>query len=318
MPNVYVIIVTYNAMKWAEKCFSSLKKSSVPLKCIVVDNGSKDGTQEYIQNYFPEVELILSESNLGFGKANNIGIEKAYRSHADFFYIMNQDAWIFEDSVEKLLEAYNMYPNKDSIGILSPMHLDGSEKRLDLHFENYLGRYTKDNRLFSDMFAENVQKSYEINFVNAAHWFVPRKTIEKVGGFNPYFFYGAEDYEYINRVTYFGMKIILCPKSKVVHDAVQSFHKEEPKDDAELLQQKRLSIRMQRETRYLNPSYHYNIKNEKKEFYSNIIKLRLKGNVSESDFYLEQYRYFIKRFKEIENARNVSITAKHPFLNLDI
>ena len=85
MSKVHIIIVTYNAMKWAEKCFTSLRQSSILLKCIVVDNGSTDGTQEYIRKNFSEVELIISEDNLGFGKANNIGIARAYQQGADFF-----------------------------------------------------------------------------------------------------------------------------------------------------------------------------------------------------------------------------------------
>ena len=141
-PKIYFIIITYNAMKWAERCFSSLRKSSVPVNCIVVDNGSTDGTQEYIKTLFPEVDFIQSEENLGFGKANNIGIEKAYKAGAEFFYLMNQDAWIFENSVEELLKVYDNYPDKDEIGILSPMHLDGSEKMFDKHFEIYLSRNT--------------------------------------------------------------------------------------------------------------------------------------------------------------------------------
>ena len=52
-------------------------------------------------------------------------------------------------------------------------------------------------------------------------------------------------------------------------------------------------------------------------FYSDIIKLRLKGNKSESDFYLAQYNYFKPRFQEIEVLRNTMLTAAHPFLNLD-
>ena len=76
-PKIYLIIVTYNAMKWAERCFSSLRKSSVPVHTIVVDNGSNDGTQEFIKTQFPEVEFIQSAKNLGFGKANNLGIEKS-------------------------------------------------------------------------------------------------------------------------------------------------------------------------------------------------------------------------------------------------
>ena len=97
MKRIHTIIVTYNAMQWAEKCFSSLRKSSISVKTIVVDNGSTDGTQEYVKTNFPEVHFIQSPENLGFGKANNIGIEIAYKAGADFFYLMNQDAWIFED-----------------------------------------------------------------------------------------------------------------------------------------------------------------------------------------------------------------------------
>jgi GT2 family glycosyltransferase len=63
MPKIYVIIVTYNAMKWAEKCFSSLKSSSVPVTCIVIDNGSTDGTQHFIQTHFPEIDFIQSEKS---------------------------------------------------------------------------------------------------------------------------------------------------------------------------------------------------------------------------------------------------------------
>ena len=105
----------------------------------VVDNGSTDGTQEFIKSNFPEVELIQSPENLGFGKANNLGIELAYKNGADFFYLMNQDAWIYEDTVQKLINFYENYHNKVEIGILSPIHLDGSEKKLEIFVEKYLG-----------------------------------------------------------------------------------------------------------------------------------------------------------------------------------
>ena len=91
MKRIHTIIVSYNAMKWAERCFSSLRTSAVPLSVIVVDNGSTDGTQEFITTQFPEVEFIQSAENLGFGKANNLGIEMAYKNGADFFYLMNQN-----------------------------------------------------------------------------------------------------------------------------------------------------------------------------------------------------------------------------------
>lgn len=316
MPSIYVIIVTYNAMKWAEKCFTSLRHSSIPVKCITIDNGSTDGTQEYIKTYFPEVDFIQSPENSGFGKANNLGIEKAYKEGADFFYLMNQDAWIYPDSFQQILDVYNSHPDKSQIGILSPMHLDGSERKLDLHFENYLAKDLRNNRMLSDIYLGEAKTYYEISFVNAAHWCIPKKVIEKIGGFNPYFFHGAEDYEYINRLTYFGLKTLVCTQSKVIHDTVQSFYKKEPNDKAELLKNKRQSMIMQRETKYLDPHYGYDTKREKTALLSFALKMGAKGNISEYKFYMEQYQYFSKKFKEIEAVRKTSMTGQHPFLNL--
>ena len=311
---VAIIIVTYNAMKWAERCFLSLRKSSVAVHPIVVDNGSTDGTQDYIQTHFPEVEFIQSPENLGFGKANNIGIEKAYKAGADFFYLMNQDAWIFEDSIQKMLDVYQEYPNKEEIGILSPMHLDGSEKKLDLHFENYLGKYAKTNRLLSDIYLQQTKSWYEIDFVNAAHWFLPKTAIEQIGGFNPYFFYGAEDYDYINRTKYFGKKIFVVPSSKVVHDAYQGFLKPNHTDIEKAKQE---SMLMQRETRYLNINLDFNAKRELKSLYSDSIKLKLKGRGKEGKFYSDMYRHFKTKTDEISKLRALAKTGNRAFLNIN-
>ncbi len=313
-PKTHIIIVTYNAMKWAEKCFSSLRKSSVPVKTIVVDNGSTDGTQDYIQRNFPEIDFIQSPENLGFGKANNLGIEKAYKEGADFFYLMNQDAWIFEDSIQKMIDVYENYSNKDEIGIISPMHLDGSEQKLDLHFENYLGKYAKNNRLISDLYTGNSKPYYEIDFVNAAHWFLPKQSIEEIGGFNPYFFYGAEDYDYIHRAKFHHKKVFIATQAKVVHDAFQGFLKPNHIDKEEARQE---SLRMQRETRYLNPNIVFDVKREKKEFYSNIIKLAIKGNHAESKFYKEMFSFFKPKFETFEKLRKQVENEKHAFLNLE-
>lgn len=316
MPKISVIIVTYNAMKWAERCFSSLRKSATPVNCIVVDNGSGDGTQDFIKTNFPEIEFIQSEENLGFGKANNLGIEKAYKNGADFFYLMNQDAWIFQDTFAKLLEAYENYPDKKEIGILSPMHLDGTGQKLDFNFERYLGKNTGRNRIISDLYLGNAKSFYEVDFVNAAHWLIPKKTIDEIGGFNPYIFHYGEDFEYVNRVRFRNLKILVCTESSVVHDTVQGLYKKEPKTKQEMLAESRISARKQRENRYFDPAYDFDLKKEKKEFFSNIIKLALKGKLEESKYYYHLYQFFSKRFPDIVQKREIILKEKHPFLNL--
>ncbi|WP_278351574.1 glycosyltransferase family 2 protein [Chryseobacterium gleum] len=306
MAAIHVIIVTYNAMKWAERCFSSLRTSSVPVKCIVIDNGSTDGTQEYIKKYFPEVDFTQSPQNLGFGKANNTGIEKAYKEGADFFYLMNQDAWIYPDSFQKLLDVYNAYPDKNQLGILSPIHMDGSEKKLDIFFERYLARNTPDNRIFSDSFNNSLKDYYEIDFVNAAHWLLPKATIEEIGGFNPYFFHYSEDYEYVQRISFFGKKIIVCPPSRVVHDGKQDFHKTSHIN----------ALRVQREQRYLNPALAFDSKILNRDFIPKMIKQALQLQFSAASDTLKEYQYQKARFNEIINARNIIKNKGAAFLNI--
>lgn len=270
MPKIYFIIVTYNAMKWVERCFTSLRHSSIPVHCIVIDNGSTDNTQEYIKVNFPEVDFIQSPENLGFGKANNIGIQKAYKEGADFFYLMNQDAWIYPNSLEKLLEVYNQYPNQEEIGIISPMHIDGSEKYLDIFLDKYIAQNCEKTRLISDLYFQTVQPYYEINFINAAHWLLPKKTIQIIGGFNPYFFHYGEDNEYVNRIHYHKKKIILAPASKVVHDGVQLL------DKIDYNKYKDLRI----ETNIINPNLPNALQLEKKSLKQSIFKNLITGNIN--------------------------------------
>lgn len=288
MFSVHVIIVTYNAMKWVERCFTSLRHSSVPVQSIVIDNGSTDGTQEYIKNYFPEIHFIQSDENLGFGKANNIGIETAYRDGADFFYLMNQDAWLYEDSIEKLLEVYMQHPNQEEVGIISPVHIDGTEKRFDIFLDKYIAYNCEKTRLISDLYFQSLKPYYELDFINAAHWLLPKKTIETIGGFNPYFFHYGEDNEYVNRIHYHKKKIILAPGSKVVHDGKQSLNK------IDYNKYKDLTI----ETKIINPNLPDALRLEKKALVQSMIKNSVLGKVNIS-------RQLITKYKKISNESDV-------------
>ena len=80
---VYTIIVTYNGDKWIEKCLRSLRDSTLSLSVLVIDNASTDKTVNIVKEQFPEFQLIETGANLGFGKANNIGLEMALQKNAD-------------------------------------------------------------------------------------------------------------------------------------------------------------------------------------------------------------------------------------------
>ena len=209
---IYGIIVTYNAMQWIDRCLGSVRQSSVPLKPIVIDNGSKDETVAYIRAHFPEAVLLVQEQNLGFGQGNNVGIRYALEHDATHVLLLNQDAWIEAEMVEKLL-AYD-----DHASLLSPIHLTGEGDAIDKNFrQNAIGRSEEYMRYVEDQKAGIVSK-YATKEINAACWFLPREVLEEIGGFNPLFFHYAEDNDYLQRLHYHGKGVYFLSGTHCYHD----------------------------------------------------------------------------------------------------
>jgi GT2 family glycosyltransferase len=210
---VFVVIVTYNGIRWLKKCLGSLEESDTPLSVVVIDNASSDDTISFIKENFPAVNLIESNINLGFGQANNRGIKYAIDNHADYVFLLNQDAWIEPDTITKLLEFHHA---NAEYGIISPVHLNGNGSRLDGSFNSYLQKANPD--FTSDLFLGKRKKVYDCTFINAAAWLVSRKCLEKVGGFDPLFFHYGEDENYCQRVIFHKMKIGVLTDALIYHD----------------------------------------------------------------------------------------------------
>ncbi len=213
--SVLVIIVTYNAMKWADRCFSSLKNSSIPNDVFVVDNGSTDGTQCFIREKYPDIIFHQSESNLGFGRANNLGFEYALKNGYEYVYLLNQDAWIMEDTLEKLITFQISHPD---YGVLSPLQMQANLRKLDSAFQTYVCDTEPTGALLSDFNSESLKDHYDVAFVMAAHWFISTKNLKKIGGFSPTFPHYGEDDNFINRTIYHNFKIGILSLCKAVHD----------------------------------------------------------------------------------------------------
>lgn len=210
---ICAVIVTYNGKNWMHKCITSLKNSSVPVEIIIIDNGSDDGTQDIIKQY-PEINFIQSEVNLGFGKANNKGIEIALDKQADYIFLLNQDAWVEENTIASLLDVAK---NNPVYGVISPIHLNGNYSGLDLNFSKQLAPETCPS-FYSDLYVKQLKPLYEVKFVNAAAWFISASCIKKVGFFEPLFFLYGEDNNFLQRVGYHHFKIGVTPLCTICHD----------------------------------------------------------------------------------------------------
>lgn len=216
-PKIFVIVVTYKGQQWYDRCFTSLRESRMPVETIVVDNGN-DGSIEYLQEHFPEITILPNTENLGFGRANNLGMRYALDHGADYVFLLNQDAWIFPDTMEQLVAAADANPE---YGIVAPVQCNKEQtKALDGVIQFLINPDNVNRALFSDLMMGTIKDIYPVAEINAAAWLLPRKTLEIVGGFDPIFLHYGEDWNYLSRVLYHGLKVGLMPKVHVVHDCV--------------------------------------------------------------------------------------------------
>lgn len=218
---VLVIVVTYNGLQLIDKCLQSVAQGASCFQTIVIDNGSEDGTPEHIRHNFPHVRIVETGTNHGFGKANNIGMKIAINENVDYIFLLNQDAWVEETTISNLVAASQRNPD---FGILSPVHMNGSGNALDYGFLNYIARARCKDFISGCLLPREspIQDVFEVPFINAALWLIPRRTVETVGGFNPFFFHYGEDRDYANRCRHFGLKIGFVPSEKGYHGRPQN------------------------------------------------------------------------------------------------
>ena len=291
--NIYTIIVSYNGIQWYDRCLGSLRKSNLKTNVIVIDNASTDASAGHIKANYPEVNLIANNSNRGFAKANNIGIKKAMENNADYIFLLNQDAWIEDDTIGELI---NTFKEKDSIGIVSPIHLNGSNTGLDIGFARCLGP-----DFISDAYLGKLRKYYSVPYVNAAAWMLSRQCVEKIGGFDTLLFthYG-EDNNYCQRLQYHKLQLIVNTQARIFHDREQrmSVYDDHREQWRKILEWEELA------EQWSDINNDYDFCQLRKRYRQKRIKSILLGNKTAS----KQYTQILNTITNVEQSRKINKT----------
>lgn len=203
---VLILIVTYNGIEWIQTCLNSVY--SLDYDIMVVDNASTDNTIGVIREKYPNVILRAETDNKGFGQANNVGLRYALQNQYEYVVLLNQDAWLLPDTIDKMIDAYVKNPE---FWILSPVQMNSALKTIEPQFSKYLKKNEVDVR---------VRKVQQVDFVNAAIWLLPIQTLKKIGGFDPIFPHYGEDNDYVKRTHYFGGKIGVFTDAIAYHERI--------------------------------------------------------------------------------------------------
>lgn len=239
---ISIIIVTYNAEKYIRNCLDSVFALNFDQFCVVIiDNNSNDKTLEYLKNYINDrrIHFYQNSKNLGFAKANNIGIQHALEKFkTDYCLLLNQDTVVQSNLLEQLI-----YWHK-TVGpaALSPKILIKKNNHIwwigtkiysfkELLKAKRLAVSYHVNKEEADTFS--FQEPLELQVISGCSLFLPCEIIRKVGFLDERFFMYMEDLDYSLRMREMGYYLFLIPNTVVFHDV--NLEKDALKKDKNLM-----------------------------------------------------------------------------------
>lgn len=232
-----VIIVNYNVCHFLEHCLRSVWKAleGMDAEVIVVDNASTDTSAALLPKEFPGVQFIWLKENLGFGKANNLAMEKA---RGEYFLVLNPDTLIPEHFFKQFLEKQETHKINGATGFRM---IDGSGAYLPESkrgFPDGMTSFFKMSglvRLFprhpriAKYYLGHLSptEDHEVEILAGACMMIPAKVYHKVGGFDEAFFMYGEDIDLSYRISVAGFSNYYLAEPSLVHFKGESTRKDQ-------------------------------------------------------------------------------------------
>jgi GT2 family glycosyltransferase len=230
-PRVGVVVVSYNTRADLLRCLSALGTNvTVPSEVVVVDNASQDGSAAAVRAAFPEARVIENPENVGFSRANNLGLRA---TSAAYVLILNSDAELRPGCLEALCALLDRRPD---VGVVGPRTL-GGDGTIQVSFGPALTPLAewRQRRLVTGVRrrapwalreAERLAaREHEPDWLSASCLLARRAALEAVGGFDEGFFLYEEDADLCLRLRRAGWRVVFTPAAEVVHQLGRSMEK---------------------------------------------------------------------------------------------
>ena len=230
-PTVSFITVNFNQLEVTlERVQSIYNTTKIPFEIIVVDNASKVDPKDALRKQFPDVIYIQSGGNLGFAKANNLGVDA---SSGDYLFFVNNDTELTDQLAQNMS---NFLTENPKVGALSPLICyfpEGEKGEADIiqyAGTTELSAITGRNVTIGEKEIDKNQfnKPTETAYAHGAAMMVPRKIIQEVGAWPEAFFLYYEELDWCAQIKKAGYQIFVLPTSKIYHKESLTIGPESP------------------------------------------------------------------------------------------
>lgn len=229
-----IVIVCWNDLKVIRDCMRSIYAAThtIEFEVIVSDNGSTDGSVQFIRQNYPQAIIIENLANLGFSKGNNVGIRA---SQGDYVLILNPDTIIHDGALDRWIQFADQHPEPGGFGcrVLNP---DGSYQGSPRPFPTIWGDLLaalclRSLAYLSDRFVSDTYTGWQGDTERLIDWqsgccvMFRGDLIRHLGGFDEQFFYHYEEVDLCRRVWQAGYSIIYTPEATITHLGGQSVNR---------------------------------------------------------------------------------------------
>ena len=224
--SVVAVVLNWSAEELTSACIDSLECSQYSrLRILLIDNGSPDGSGERLHARFPTIPYLQMGQNLGYGAANNRGIEWALAHRADYVLVVNNDAVVLPEAIGRLVEAAE---SKEEVAIVAPFIGYHDDPETAWYAGGQFSRLRGLGVHRAPRHAESLTKTEEVSFASGCVCLISAQAIRDVGTFAEDFFAYVEDAEFCVRLRRAGYRILFEPRARALHHTPRLEHDPAP------------------------------------------------------------------------------------------